>query len=94
MIIAVDFDDTLLVKNVPNTVLINYLKARQRAGDVLILDTCRAGKRLNEAVMLCQKHGLMFNAINENIPAVVKMFGYNPRKIYADLYIDDKAIKP
>ena len=94
MIIAVDFDDTLFVKGVPNTALFNYLKARQRAGDILILNTCRAGKRLNEAVMLCQKNRLMFNAVNENIPAVVKMLGYNPRKIYADLYIDDKAVKP
>lgn len=94
MIIAVDFDNTISVKNKPNKQLIEYLINRQQMGDILILNTCRKGKRLTEAVQFCSKYGLSFNAVNDNIPAVVIMLGYNPRKIYADLYIDDKAVKP
>lgn len=94
MIISVDFDDTLLIKGQPNIVLIGYLKGRQRAGDAVILNTCRGGKRLAEAINICRRYGLMFNAVNENLPIVITRLGYNPRKIFADLYIDDKAVKP
>lgn len=94
MIIAVDFDDTLYIGNKPNTMLFETLKARQRAGDIIILNTCRAGVRLNEAVAFAEKNGLRFNAVNDNIPPVIKMLGFNPRKIFADIYIDDKAVKP
>lgn len=94
MIISVDFDDTLKINGKPNIGLIEHLKANQRAGNIIILNTCRQGKRLANAVSFCRQYGLVFHAVNENVPVAVKMLGYNPRKIYADLYIDDKAIKP
>lgn len=94
MIIAVDFDNTLQVNGKPNKALIEKLLLEQSMGNILILNTCRSGSRLNEAISMCKKHGLVFNAINDNIPQVIQQFGCNPRKIYADIYIDDKAIKP
>ena len=94
MIVAVDFDNTLQIAGKPNHSLFQYLKIKQRQGDVIILNTCRQGKRLDEAVSFCLKNGLRFNAINCNIPQIIKRFGYDPRKIYADVYIDDKSIKP
>lgn len=94
VIIAVDFDDTLQIAGKPNLPLFQSLIAQQRQGCAIILNTCRQGKRLDEAVVFCIKNGLRFNAINSNIPQIVKRFGYDPRKIYADVYIDDKAIKP
>lgn len=66
----------------------------QARGDPVILNTCRTGKRLQEAVSFCARHGLHFQAVNENLPQVVRMLGHNPRKIYADVYIDDKAVRP
>ncbi len=94
MIIAVDFDGTLQIGGKPNLSLIEMLKANQRQGNAVILNTCRHGKSLTDAVQFCARYGLRFHAVNENLPQAVAMLGFNPRKIYADIYIDDKAIKP
>ena len=95
MIIAVDFDGTLADTDAteiysPNTKLINYLIERRRQGDKVILWTCREGSRLDQAVEWCKKQGLEFDAFNDNLPGL-KLFGMNPRKIVADVYIDDMS---
>lgn len=90
MILAVDFDDTLQMGGQPNLLLINQLKQAQQRGDVIILWTCRSGKRLDEAVRWCARQGLRFNYVNENCPQAVRMLGKDTRKVYADVYIDDK----
>lgn len=88
-IIAVDFDGTLHNKNgEPNKKLFQKLIGRQREGAKIILNTFREGNRLDEAVEFCKAQGLVFDAINENI----RITGH--RKILADLYIDDHAIRP
>lgn len=92
MIIAVDFDGTLEEKGAPNYLLISELRARQARGDCIILWTCRTGKRLSEAVSFLRKSGLVPNYINQNAPQAVAMLGADPRKIYADVYVDDKNI--
>lgn len=93
MTIAVDFDGTLADTDAtkiysPNTKLINYLIARRENGDKVILWTCREGSRLEQAVEWCKEQGLEFDAVNDNLPGL-KLFGINPRKIAADVYIDD-----
>ena len=99
MIIAVDFDGTLC-KNAwpdigePRDGMIRYLKHRQRNGDKLILWTNRTGERLEDAVKWCKVQGIEFDAVNGNIPDVVQMYGWDCRKVYADVYLDDKAMKP
>lgn len=52
--------------------------------------TCRADERLEEAVRWCYDQGLIFDAVNENLPERIAMFGTDPRKIGADEYIDDR----
>ena len=81
MTIAVDFDGTLADTDgtkiySPNTKLVNYLIDRRKQGDKIILWTCREGS------------GLEFDAVNDNLPGL-KLFGINPRKVAADVYIDD-----
>lgn len=94
MIIAVDFDGTIQDSNKePNMILINRLINYQRHGASIILWTCREGKRLQEAVLYCMRLGLKFNAINQNVPEGIKRLGNDSRKIFADVYIDDKAVK-
>ena len=94
-VIAVDFDGTLC-KNAypnigePNETLIRYLLDEQKRGSKLILWTCRCGKYLDEAVSWCLKHGLKFDAVNDNIPEATKFFVSNSRKIFAHVYIDDR----
>lgn len=98
-IIAVDFDGTLCYSNwpelgEPNRPLIEYLRYQQRLGNKLILWTCRAGEALDKAVAWCSEQHLTFDAINDNLPEIVALYGNNSRKITCDYYIDDKAVKP
>ena len=99
MIIAVDFDGSLCTDAYPeigdaNNKLIWELQNRQSMGDKLILWTCRIGDKLSEAVSWCENRGLIFDAVNENLQETILKWGSNPRKITADIYIDDRAASP
>lgn len=95
-VIAVDFDGTLCEDKwpeigKPNTELITYLKDQQTVGNKIVLWTCRNGDRLLEAVKWCEKLGLKFDTVNENLPEVLEWMGGDSRKIFADMYIDDRS---
>lgn len=97
-IIAVDFDDCLCASQYPatgepNIGLINNLLDFKKRGGELVLWTCREGQACDEAVAWCADYGLVFDAINDNTPKAKALYGNNPRKIGADLYIDDKALR-
>ncbi|MCR5652006.1 MAG: hypothetical protein K6F86_12595 [Lachnospiraceae bacterium] len=98
-IIAVDFDGTLCYSEwpslgEPNERLIEYLKKWREKGNKLILWTCRAGEALDNAILWCRKQELEFDAINDNLPEIVELYGNNSRKITCDYYIDDRAVLP
>ncbi len=98
-IIAVDFDGTLCYSNwpdlgEPNRPLINYLKGQKALGNKVILWTCRAGKDLERAIAWCRERQLEFDAINDNLPEIIALYGNNSRKITCDYYIDDRAVLP
>jgi len=63
----------------------------QKQGHKLILWTYRAGKELDEAVEFCKEHGVEFYAVNKNYPEE-ELDETISRKIYADIYIDDRNI--
>lgn len=97
MIFAVDFDGTLSFGQWPevgpaNDGLIRFLKKRRLYGDKLILWTCREGAELDAAVGWCKKQGIEFDAVNDNLPDIIKQYGCNSRKVSCDFYIDDRAI--
>lgn len=101
--IAVDFDGTLCENRFPDIgepkpLVIQFVKGQAAAGAKIILHTCRedGGSRplLTEAVRFCEAHGIPLYAVNENPGNVYPaQFGIESagRKVYADLYIDDKA---
>ena len=98
-IIAVDFDGTLCENAWPdigeaNLDLIVYLRWQQNRGTKVILWTCRTGDKLDDAVRWCANRELYFDAVNENIPEAVEYFGDECRKIFAHVYIDDRASTP
>lgn len=93
MIIAVDYDGTLQIDKQMNMALISRLKRHQMAGDIVILWTCRSGSSLQEAVNDLARAGFRPNIINDNAPSIIKRLGHNPRKIFADIYIDDKNLR-
>ena len=94
-IIAVDFDGTLAENKYPyigeaNKELIHYLIQHRKNGGKVILWTCRDNKELEDAVNWCGIYGLEFDAVNDNLPEIIKAWHTNPRKIFANLYIDDR----
>ena len=98
-IIAVDFDGTLCYSEwpalgEPNVRLIAYLKKWKEMGNKVILWTCRAGDALESAVSWCREQDLEFDAINDNLPEIVALYGNNSREITCDYYIDDRACLP
>jgi hypothetical protein len=96
MIIAVDFDGTIVEHRYPKIgkeklFAFETLKALQKQGHLLILWTFRAGKELEEAVDFCRQNGLVFFAVNKSYPEEE----YDPsisRKVNAELFIDDRNI--
>lgn len=92
MIIAVDFDGTLYDGKQVNLALINRLKAEQARGNIVILWTCRERDSLKKATTILLKVGFAPNYINQNAPQTIKKMG-NTRKVFADVYIDDKAAR-
>ncbi|MCK5169998.1 MAG: hypothetical protein KAQ75_08965 [Bacteroidales bacterium] len=96
MIIAVDFDGTIVDHEYPDIgkpklFAFETLKALQEQGHQLILWTYRAGKELDEAVEYCKKNGIEFYAINRNYPEEIYDDSIS-RKVLADIYIDDKNV--
>lgn len=91
MIIAVDYDGTLFRLGRVNDLLLASLRDAQQHGAIVILWSCRQGNSLTEAVNTLKAHGFLPNLVNQNAPAAIRMLGCDPRKIYADVYIDDKA---
>lgn len=94
MIYAVDFDGTLCESvwpgiGEPHVGFIEWIKKNKENGDKLILWTMREGTLLDEALAWCAERGLEFDSVNDNIKEQQEMYGNNPRKIYADIYIDD-----
>lgn len=96
-IVAVDFDGTLVNDEYPNIGalrpdIFNLCKYLKQHDVRLILWTSRDGEYLEQAVSFCEQHGLIFDAVNQNIPETIEMFHNDTRKVYADLYLDDKSI--
>lgn len=96
-IYAFDFDGTLCQEaypaiGKPNKAMIRYAKKLKQKGHRLILWTCRNGLALENAVAWCREQGIEFDAVNQNLPEILEMFGSDSRKITADYYVDDKVL--
>jgi hydroxymethylpyrimidine pyrophosphatase-like HAD family hydrolase len=96
MIIAVDFDGTIVEHKYPaigkeKIFAFETLKSLQNKGHLLVLWTIRTGKQLDEAVEFCKKRGLEFYAINRTHPEE-EISDDISRKVNADLFIDDRNV--
>ena len=97
MIIAVDFDGTIVEHRYPaigNEIpfAIETLKRLSEERHRLILWSVREGKLLEEAVRFCSDRGLKFYAVNSNYPEENKNHENFSRKLKADLFIDDRNV--
>ena len=97
MIIAVDFDGTIVEHKYPEIgeeipFAVTTLRMLAEQNHQLILWTVRRGKLLDEAVEWCRNQGIEFYAVNKNYPEekVDNEGGYC--KINAELFIDDRNV--
>jgi hypothetical protein len=94
MIIAVDFDGTLVRHDFPRIGAeapgaFDVLRRLQAGGHQLILLTMRCGRELQDAIAYCAERGIKFWAVNDNPDQ--HSWTASP-KVYAQLYIDDLSI--
>lgn len=97
MIIAVDFDGTIVKHRYPAIgseipFAIETLKKLSDENHQLILWSVREGKLLQEAVDFCKERGLEFYAVNSNYPEEKDSHDHFSRKLKADLFIDDRNL--
>ena len=98
MIIAVDFDGTIVEHEYPKIgkekiFATETLRQLINDGHRLILGTVREGELLDEAVEWCRQRGVEFYAVNKDFPDenISKNEQFS-RKIKADVWIDDLNI--
>ncbi len=94
-IIAVDFDGTIVKSRFPEIGplkedIANRIREEKRKGNIIILWTCRGGKELTEAVSFLKENNIPFDYVNEN---PLNPYGDTTRKLFADEYWDDKAVR-
>lgn len=100
MIIAIDFDGTIVRDRFPDIgemmpgakpVINSFFEE----GNTIIIWTSRTGVELAKAVEWLAINGIKYHRINESCPDTVKKYGgRDTRKIFADIYIDDKGLVP
>lgn len=93
-IIAVDFDGTCVEHNYPAIGMevegaVNVLRALNKRGHRIILNTMRSGDKLDAAVKWFRDRKVELWAVNRNPEQ--EEWTSSP-KVYADLYIDDSAL--
>ena len=97
MIIAVDFDGTIVEHKYPEIgkdipFAFDTLKRLSAEHHKIILWSVREGKLLDDAVEYCRKRGLEFYAVNSNNPEKGIKRERTQRKLIADVYIDDRNV--
>lgn len=98
MIIAVDFDGTivehkypLIGKEIPFATA--TLRQLMNEHHKLILWSVREGELLDEAVAWCRERGVEFYAVNKDFPEEQQTAEHHySRKIKADVFIDDRNL--
>ena len=97
--IAIDFDGTLTNGDLwpsigeENPYAIDVVKRFKRDNHKIILNTCRRGEYLEQAVQWMKDKGVEPDAVNDNPFARALYNDPEPgRKVFAHVYIDDRNI--
>lgn len=96
-IIAIDYDDTIVYANYPEVGTIKpfagfVINELYNEGHTIIINTCRSGEHQQMAADYLTQCGVRFHHINENHPDNIAQYDSDSRKIFADVYIDDKQL--
>ena len=96
LVVVVDFDGIIAGAAYPDIgetdrFVVGCLRVLRANGARLVLNTCREGPPLREAISHCAAEGLVFDAVNENLDHLIARWG-DCRKLGGDIYIDDRDI--
>lgn len=91
-VFAIDFDGTICESafpkiGAPKEKMIAFIRRIKAAGGTVVIWTCREGETLANAIKWLKEHKVPYDHVNSNPKA-----NFDSRKIYADYYVDDKAI--
>lgn len=94
MIYAIDFDGTIVENRFPDIGALipeaeAFIRVLRNNGDKWILYTMREGQYLDDALSFLAEHSLSPDAANDNLPEMCEFYKNNPRKVFANVYIDD-----
>lgn len=94
---AIDFDDTIAFSDFPliKTEVPHAGRVMRRIkdnGGQISIWTCRTGAPLEDARHFLESNNIPYDLMNEPFPEIAELFGGSGRKIFADIYIDDKGV--
>lgn len=94
---AIDFDDTIAYSNFPRINKMvphadRVIKRIKDNGGQIGIWTCRTGIYAEQAKEFLSSHNIPYDLFNEEFPEIAELFEGSSRKIFADVYIDDKSI--
>jgi len=97
MTLLVDFDGTLHTGTYPGIGApaphaIEMMQKLKADGHRIIIWTCREQEDQEAMVEWLAEHKIPYDQINEHDPEMLKNFHYESRKVYADIYIDDRNL--
>lgn len=99
MIVAVDYDGTLIPNHVfPATAklvpgALEFMHKLRNAGVTIIIWTCREYEPLEDCLISLIEQEVPFDYVNAPDVTHLEEHGFrDTRKVYADLYVDDRGI--
>lgn len=99
MVIAVDFDGTIVEHKYPaigkeRPFAVATLKQLMEDGHKLVLWSVRTGELLDEAVAWCEERGVRFYAVNGNLDEDANCMNSDNfcRKLKVQMFIDDRNV--
>ena len=97
--LAIDFDGTIVHNDYPRIGPLRpgarkAINTLYQKGHHIIIWTSRSGEMVEHARKFLIDNDIMFHSINQSNPEHVQEYGGDTRKIFADLYIDDRALFP
>lgn len=96
LILAIDYDGTLDNAPYPEVGQLALwakvvMQQLAKEGHTLIVWTCRENQPLQDALNFLRSQQVPFHYANQNDPWMVEAWGNDSRKIFANLYFDDRA---
>jgi hypothetical protein len=96
-ILAIDFDLTICMSEYPELGVqrkdsVYYIKQLAAEGYGIVINTCRSGLALADAINWLHEKKVPYHYVNCNFPHLISMFKADCRKVSADVHIDDKNL--